>query len=110
MAVIAAADADIVCLQEVTYKTREMLLKDAFMLNTYCKNGCFSGNNFHTFYGVMIFSKLPASFYELEFDSRMGRTLLVCETYDNSLPVIATAHFESLNSASIRKGQMETSC
>jgi endonuclease/exonuclease/phosphatase family metal-dependent hydrolase len=31
MAVIAAADADIVCLQEVTHKTREILLQDSFI-------------------------------------------------------------------------------
>jgi endonuclease/exonuclease/phosphatase family metal-dependent hydrolase len=31
MAVIAAADADIVCLQEVTYKTRDILLQDSFI-------------------------------------------------------------------------------
>ncbi len=39
----------------------------------------------------------------------MGRSLVVCEPYDPSLPIVATAHFESLDSALIRKIQMETS-
>jgi hypothetical protein len=55
-----------------------MLLSNKFIMEQYCTHGCYSGNDFHAFYGVMIFSKLPAAFYELSFESFMGRSLIVC--------------------------------
>jgi endonuclease/exonuclease/phosphatase family metal-dependent hydrolase len=110
LAVLRDADADYLCLQEVTAKTREVLLNDPFIKETYCKHGAYSGNSFHTFYGVMIFCKYPAKFFELEFEATMmGRSLLICQTFDQTMPVVATAHFESLDSANIRKSQMEQS-
>ena len=51
----------------------------------------------------MIFSRVPAVFYELSFDTFMGRALIICEPIDQELPVVASAHFESLNSAELRK-------
>jgi endonuclease/exonuclease/phosphatase family metal-dependent hydrolase len=100
LSVIEDADADIVCLQEVTPTTQAMLLQNKFIYDTYCTNGTFSGNKFKAFYGVMIFSKVPAAFYELDFEATMmGRSLIVCEPLDPVLPVVATAHFESLDSA-----------
>ena len=88
-----------------------MLLANKFIYLTYCQNGTYSGNSFHSFYGVKIFSRVPAAFYELDFEeSMMGRSLIVCEPLDTALPIVATAHFESLEDYyKLRKIQMEAS-
>ena len=64
---------------------------------------------FKAFYGVMILSKYPCNFYELPFPSMMGRSLVVAEPIggiDGHRTLIATAHFESMDSSKIRKLQM----
>jgi hypothetical protein len=58
----------------------------------------------------MIFTKYPCLFFEMKFDSLMGRSLLIAEPIGgiNGKPVVvATAHFESLDSQLHRKDQME---
>ena len=105
MKVIEEQDPDFICLQEVTNESRQMILENSWIQENY---SFASGNEFkEAFYGCMIISKYPCTFFERQFDSLMGRSLIVAEP---SLPVnflVATAHFESLDSAKYRKEQME---
>lgn len=54
-------------------------------------------------YGVMILTKHPCLFFEMPFhSSNMGRSLLIAEPINGingQQMVVATAHFESLNSS-----------
>jgi endonuclease/exonuclease/phosphatase family metal-dependent hydrolase len=59
----------------------------------------------------MILTKYPSKFLTVEFETRMGRSLLVAEPINGieGKPVcVATAHFESLASARLRNSQMKT--
>ena len=103
--VIEEQDPDFICLQEVTDESRKIILENKWIQGIY---SFASGNEFiENFYGCMIISKYPCTFYERQFNSEMGRSLIIAEP---SLPVnflVATAHFESLESALHRKEQME---
>lgn len=107
MKVIRDADADFVCLQEVTDETRHAIMTNEIIKNLYLKSGSASANGFLVPYGTIILSKYKCLYFERYFMSRMGRTLLMAEA---PLPVnliVATSHFESLNfSQEQRKDQM----
>jgi len=66
-------------------------------------------SNWYTWYGVLILSKWPCKFFERPYShSKMGRSLLVCETVINNQPVVvATSHFESLDNPKVRASQMQ---
>ena len=107
--IIEKADADFVCLQEVTDETRETIMLSDVVKNKYLKNGgSATANLFLIPYGCIMLSKYKCLFYEKYFMSRMGRTLLLAEA---PLPVnliVATSHYESLGfSQKERKDQME---
>jgi len=80
-----------------------MLFQEEWVRNRYF----FSGNLIIS-YGVLVLTKWPCQFYQREFPSLMGRTLLICETLINQRPLaIATVHLESLNNATYRAEQMK---
>ena len=73
----------------------------------WARNRYFISGNIITSYGVMILSKWPCEFYQREFPTIMGRSLLICETLINQKPLaVATVHLESLNNAQCRVEQM----
>ena len=102
--------ADFICLQEVTEGFLRELINKEFIREKYHFSGNFKGS-----YDVLMLSKHNTKFYCKEFNSRMGRNLLITEinhSFDNqkfSKIFIATSHFESLNNAKLRKEQLETS-
>lgn len=103
--IIQKADADFVCLQEVTDETRTAIMLSDVVKNQYLgKGGSASGNQFIVPYGCIMLSKYKCVYYERYFMSRMGRSLLLAEA---PLPInllVATSHFESLGfSAEVRK-------
>ena len=110
--VIKEADADFVCLQEVTQDTKDMILKSETIKQNYLVGGgTYSGNVFIVQYGLLIISKYPCLFYEKHFPtSKMGRSLLCAEPLIPQNLVVATTHLESLGfSAPIRREQLKSS-
>lgn len=60
-------------------------------------------------YGVLMLTRQDCYFYEKNFEiTGMGRSLLIAEPLNADF-IVATAHFESLNSAEKRKSQMNES-
>jgi endonuclease/exonuclease/phosphatase family metal-dependent hydrolase len=99
---IEEANADFVCLQEITGTFLTPLVQNSFVRNNYY----LSGNGIRG-YGICILSKFPCFFSETKFITGMGRSLLTCETRINGNPfVVATSHLESMNSAELRKDQL----
>lgn len=71
--VICETDAEIVCLQEVTQQTEQMIVESDKIKQKYFMNGgCFSQSTYQAFYKVMILSKYPCVFHEYLFD-QIGR-------------------------------------
>lgn len=70
-----------------------------------------SDNTMLSFYGVIILSKYPCKFYEHLFPiSRMGRSIVFCETLINGEPIlVSTVHLESLENPEVRINQMNLS-
>ena len=60
-------------------------------------------------YGTLIISRYPCRFFEMQFKSDMGRSLLCAEPQLPMNLVIATSHFESESSAfsDVRKHQLK---
>ena len=106
--VITEADADFICLQEVTEESRTMIKESNLVKNHYLGvGGSISDNDFIVPYGVMIISKYPCLFYEKYFKSKMGRSVLFAEPIVPINLIVATSHFESFGaSAYLRKAQM----
>ena len=106
--VILKADADFICLQEVTEASREAILLNPMIREKYLNvGGTASANNFLGEYGTMIISRYPCLYFEKYFKSQMGRTLLIAEPQLPMNLIVATAHYESLGqSAWIRKQQL----
>ena len=78
--IIEKADADFVCLQEVTELSRQIILLSKLVREKYFNvGGTASGNGFLGEYGTVIISRYPCLFFEKHFKSRMGRTLLCAE-------------------------------
>ena len=55
----------------------------------------------------MIISKYPCKFYERNFASTMGRTLIIAEPCMPVNFLVGCVHFESLDMPQYRKEQME---
>jgi endonuclease/exonuclease/phosphatase family metal-dependent hydrolase len=119
---IEAANVDFVCLQEVTPRLLNHLRSTPFVRENFrcvCSSKVAVASSFgygHGYgdshgYGTMILSRLPISVaWELEFDSRMHRTLLVAEVPTASgMLTIATSHLESTRPfRNTRVAQMRT--
>lgn len=100
---------DFICLQEVTQEFINGLIVQNFIKENY-----FISGNFKNGYDVLMLSKYPVKFYVHNFKSRMGRKLLIAETFylknNEIFPLlVGTSHFESLNNAPFRKIQLEDS-
>lgn len=100
MRIMEQSDADFICLQEVITDFKTILMDEPWVRQKYHLNQ----SNWYTSYGVLILSKWPCKFFERPYSqSRMGRSLLVCETVINNQPiVVATSHFESLDNPKVR--------
>lgn len=107
--IIEKADADFVCLQEVTDETRTAIMLSNVVKTKYLQSGgSASANEFIVPYGVIMLSKYKCHYYERYFMSRMGRSLLLAEAPFPINLIVATSHFESLGfSADVRKDQMK---
>merc|ERR1711971_789134 len=79
--IIAEKDPDVICLQEVTDETRQMILGSDVIQEKYLKvGGSASGNEFtKASYGSIIISRFPCQFFEHSLPTLMGRTLIVAE-------------------------------
>ena len=86
-----------------------MILNSPIIKKNYLDvGGCASANDFSlAFYGSVIISRFPCLFFEHEFKSNMGRTLIIAEPCVPFHLLIATSHFESLDSPRHRKDQMQ---
>lgn len=105
VSIFEKADADFICLQEVTPDFVSFLEKNSFVKDNYYMN---VGLNYT--YDVLILSKSFPHYHHLEFPTMMDRRLLTCEVdVSTSLKLtVATAHFESLeHSDKERKVQLE---
>lgn len=94
--VVRAQLPDVVCLQEITLDSLEMLLAEPWVRAEYRVSDA-RGDTFDS-YGVVILSRLPVRALAIhELPSHMGRRLLVAEldTGDSRL-VVGTVHLESL--------------
>ena len=79
-----------------------MILSDKRIQETYKVSGNDLGR-----YGVLILTKFDCLINELPFNqTNMDRSLLIAEPIGANF-VVATAHFESLNSAAARASQMK---
>lgn len=110
--IIEGKNPDFICLQEVTAETRSMILESNTIKKGYFDvGGCASCNNFRrgSFYGSMIISRFPCLFFERTFPTDMGRSLIIAEPCVPFHLLIATSHFESLDSTDMRKCQMTSS-
>lgn len=104
MQMIEDSDAEFVCLQEVTHTFMHQHLLPS---ETVRRKYFVSGNTLPN-YGVLILSKYPAKYFEVPFESGMGRSLLICEP--TNMPAVATAHLESgSGNAECRKLQLRFS-
>lgn len=98
------SEADFICLQEVTADFMKELLKAPWLTSKYL----FSGYQMSG-YNCLILSKLHCNYFRYAYKyTGMGRSLFVAETEVNGEAIaVATSHFESLDSADIRKDQLE---
>jgi len=98
--------ADVICLQEVTEKFIRTLSSQPWVRESYIISHV--GPDIGS-YGIWLLSKLPVhSLYKIELPTFMERYCLVAECVINrEIIVFATAHLESLDTAQIRKEQLE---
>ena len=99
-------DADVICLQEVTHWSKDIIVGDKDLSDEYELRFDVLGR-----YGTAILIKkkifVEESFCVTEIPTRMGRTLLHCMVRTVAgLVHVATAHFESLSSKDIRRKQL----
>ena len=100
-------DADVVCLQEMTHWSKEIFEKHKALASNYEFSFDIQGR-----YGIgMLVRKgiRVEKFQVTNMRSYMGRNLLHCVVMKNSKRIhIATAHFESLSNAKLRREQLKT--
>lgn len=108
-------DPDVVCLQECTIDTARFLKENVRVQQNYklVPEGGFWATD-RQWYGVALLVRRtlqPISFSGTPFPSQMGRALLsaVFQVGESSFLAVSTAHFESLNSQSVRQVQLELS-
>ncbi|KAG2387435.1 hypothetical protein C9374_001767 [Naegleria lovaniensis] len=105
------ANADIICLQEVTRGSLEILTKQSWIRNNfYISDSLENGGTTVSPYGVMIFVKKNLPVVKLflnELPTRMFRSALSLELKVNDqILCFSTIHLESLDSQSLRAQQM----
>lgn len=105
--IIEDEDADFVCLQEMTHEIWRYFMGNTYIQSVLRSGGSFSPNQFGS-YGTVMLSKYPCRYYQCEFESLMGRSLILAEPYLPVHLIVATSHFESLNQAPLRCKQLET--
>ena len=96
MAMIEQSNADFVCLQEVTHP----FMHQHLLTNNHVREKYFISGNTLPNYGVLILSRFPCKFYEMPLNSKMGRSMLICQPiinygYENLPTAVATVHLES---------------
>lgn len=105
--ILKSLDADIICLQEVLPSFIALTIAQPWVQKDYFVSDV-SGQTLDG-YGVIILSRIPI--YNLSMwtlPTRMGRALLVAEYNLNGEKVsIGTVHLESLDSADLRRRQLE---
>ena len=79
--------------------------KNAYIQSLTKQANCKSPNDIGR-YGTIILSRYPCQFYECDFKSNMGRSLILAEPCTPFHLIVATSHFESLNSAHVRIEQL----
>ena len=106
--VIRDCNADIICLQEITFSFLKQLLQLEWVQANYYVSDC-TGNTIQP-YGVLLLSRMPIALLRWhDLPSMMARRLLVAELkINNQITQIATAHLESTRLfGSVRKQQLE---
>lgn len=107
LSIIEQADADFICLQEMTKNIYKYFVKSPYIATILREGGSISRNEIGS-YGTMIISKFPCHYFECDFRSRMGRKLILAEPCLPFHLIVASSHFESLNSAEVRREQLKT--
>ena len=94
--VMQESEADIYCLQEVTPKMAEYILSTPFMQNFYAEQEGHNSQNDIRPYGMLIISRWPCLYYELEYkETKQHRSLLLAEFMLPQRLIVCTSHFES---------------
>lgn len=110
---IGAHDPDVICLQEVTksFMTWLFARPSASWLRNYTCSDDREGRTLGS-YGVLTLAKrhLSPEFHFFDFESRMGRRLLVTDvTFRGTTVGIGNVHLESLNNERLRVKQLAVS-
>jgi len=101
--IMQETNADFICLQEVTFPFFKELLLTKWVQDSYFISGI-QITSYHT----VILSKHPCQFICIPFPTRMGRYLLYALIEINGIKTaVGTVHLESLNSAKVRKEQLD---
>ena len=103
--IIEEYSPDIICLQEVTQKFIDFLMKSEFIKNTYFLY--LVPFDIHNWYDVSILSKFSGVCKVSPFFSYMERKLLFLEIIAENITIkVGCVHLESLDSEEIRKVQL----
>ena len=91
----------------MTHPIHDYFLQNSgYVQGILARGGCMSPANFDS-YGTMILSKFPCVFYQSEFESYMERKLILAEALLPCHLILATSHFESMNTTKVRIKQLE---
>eukprot|EP01095_Lingulamoeba_sp_RSL-Kostka_P016523 TRINITY_DN8118_c0_g1_i1.p1 TRINITY_DN8118_c0_g1~~TRINITY_DN8118_c0_g1_i1.p1 ORF type:complete len:346 (-),score=70.82 TRINITY_DN8118_c0_g1_i1:57-1094(-) len=100
-------DPDFVLLQEMTWSSLKIYLKNPYIRNTFYISDI-NASTFDSGYGVVILSKHYIKFRMLRLMSYMGRNLIRGDLVINDEPfAISSIHLESLSYRDIRKTQLD---
>ena len=108
--IIEQADADFICLQEMTSEIYDHFLQNDYIKGIFSAGGSVSPNAANLIsYDTIIISKFKCHYYECEFTSLMYRKLILAEAVLPIPLIVASSHFESLDSTRIRLWQLQDS-
>jgi len=106
LTILLQSDADVICLQEVTHWSKELLTQNDTRLSTQYD----VSTNALGRYGILMLTKkdLLPEYRTVEMPTMMGRDLLAVRIHlgNHQKAAIFSAHFESLASSSLRKEQI----
>lgn len=108
MSISLSLSPDIICFQEVLPSFLEILSRNSALQDNYCcSDSNYQGDTLNDYGNITLCRKsIPHSFYFEDFESNMGRKLLICEL--SALPIlIGNVHLESLANAPLRKSQLQ---
>jgi len=93
--IIAATEADVICLQEMVRNILELLLEEEWVRKNYFISDS-TGATFES-YGVLLLSKFPINNLSLyPLPTKLGRKLLVADfVFNGQSFAVATSHLES---------------